>query len=154
MKRVIVSAVAVGLVCGAALLAQGFNLRTGSWSFTMTIKGMAMDGLPPDVRAQLEKELSKPQTFTSCITAEDLKNMNLGKTDDSDGEKCKTTSSKITGTAADITRQCTGDEAGTETSHFEAPTPQTLTGIVTKKTAQGTSTMNLTGKWVAAKCSE
>ena len=154
MKRRIVSAtLAAGIVSSAIVFAQGFALRTGAWSFTMTMQGgMAMEGVPPAVRAQIEAEMNKPQTFTSCVTAEDLKNLNLGRSPDSDDEDCKTVSSKVTATSADITRQCTGDEPSTETSHFEAATPQTLKGTVTKKGAQGTMTMNLTGKWTGPKC--
>jgi hypothetical protein len=146
--------VTAGLALGASLMAQSFNLRTGSWSFTMTVQGASMEGLPPEARAQLEKELSKPQTFTGCITAEDLKNLRLGKVEDGDEEDCKTVSAKSTATTADIVRQCTGDEPGTETSHFEAATPQTLKAVVSKKGPQGTMTMNMSGKWVGAKCAE
>jgi hypothetical protein len=154
MERRLALALAIGLVSGVGLIAQAFGVRTGSWSFTITMQGMTMEGVPPDVRAQIEKEMSKPQVFTGCVTAEDLKNMTLGKTDDSDDEKCKTVSSKITATVADVTRQCAGDEPRTETSHFEAATPQALKGTVAIKNAQGTMTMNLSGKWIAAKCAE
>jgi hypothetical protein len=158
MRRPIVSvsvALVASLAAGIGVLAQGFGLRTGSWSFTMTAQGsMPMEGVPPAVRAQIEAELGKPQTFTTCVTAEDLKNLNLGKTPDSDDEDCKTVSAKVTPTVADITRQCSGDEPSTEISHFEAATPQTLKGTVTRKSAAGTMTMNMIGKWVGAKCAE
>lgn len=148
-------AIACGLMVSATLLAQGFGLKTGEWSMTMTVQGgMPMDGIPPAMRAQLEAEFKKPQVFTTCVTPEDLKNLNLGKKDDSDEEDCKVVSSKISGTAADITRTCMGDEPSTETSHFEAPTPQTMTGTVVKKTAKGTMTINLSGKFVGAKCTD
>ena len=151
MKRSTVAAASVAaLATGAVLLAQGFSLRTGSWSFTMTMQGMSLQGLPPDVQA----ELKKPQTFTSCVTAEDLKDLNIGRPPDSDDEDCKTISSKVTATVADLTRQCSGDNAGTETLHFDAATPQTLKGTIVKKTAAGTTTIALNGKWVGAKCVE
>ena len=149
------TAVAFCLAVSSTLLAQGFGLRPGQWSMTMTVKGgMPMEGIPPAMRAQLEAQLMKPQVFTTCVTPEDLKNLNLGKTDDADGEDCKVVSSKITAGAADITRTCTGDEPSTETSHFEALTPQTLKGTVTKKTAKGTTTMDIAGKFVAEKCTD
>jgi hypothetical protein len=151
MKRSIVAAASVAaLATGAGLLAQGFSLRTGSWSFTMTMQGTSLRALPPDVQA----ELKKPQTFTSCVTAEDLKNLNVGRPPDSDDEDCKTMSSKVTATVADLTRECSGDNAGTETQHFEAATPQTLTGTIVKKTAAGTTTIAMNGKWVGPKCAE
>jgi hypothetical protein len=151
MKRTIVAAASVAaLATGAGLLAQGFNLRTGSWSFTMTMQGMSVVGLPPDVQA----ELKKPQTFTSCVTPEDLKDLNVGKPPDRDDEDCKTVSSKVTATVADVTRQCSGDNAGTETLHFEAATPQAVKGTIVKKTAAGTTTVAISGKWVGLKCAE
>jgi len=143
------------VVAVVTILAQGFDLRTGAWSMTMTMEGaMPMDGLPPAARAAMEAEMKKPQVFTTCVTAEDLKNLNLGKNEDSDDEECSVVSLKASGKVADITRKCEGDEPSTETSHFEAPTPQTMRGTVAKKTAKGTMTVNLSGKWVAATCKE
>ena len=151
MKRTIVAAASVAaLAAGTGLLAQGFSLRTGSWSFTITMQGMSLAGLPPEVQA----ELKKPQTFTSCVTAEDLKNLSVGRPPDSDDEDCKTVSSKITATVADLTRECSGGNAGTETQHFEAATPQTLRGTIAKKTAAGTTTIAISGKWVGPMCTE
>jgi hypothetical protein len=144
-----------GLAIGTILYAQGFNARTGTWEFTVVIKGgMPMEGVPPAVAAQIQASLAKPQTSTSCLTAADLKNLNLGRMDDSDDEDCKILSAKVTPTVADITRECTGDDPYTETAHFEAPTPQTVRGDISRKTAKGTMTMTMTGKWVAAACME
>jgi hypothetical protein len=143
------------LAIGTTLMAQGFGLRTGSWSITMTAQGgMPMEGIPPAMRAQIEAEMKKPNTFTTCVTAEDLKNLKLGKTDDSDDEDCKAVNVKVSATVADFTKQCTGDEPSTETSHFEASSPTAFTGTVNKKTPKGTTTINLSGKWVSAKCAE
>jgi hypothetical protein len=148
-------AIAVCLGAGTTLLAQSFALRTGSWSLTMTIKSSTpMEGVPPEMRAQIEAQLSRPNTITTCITAEDLKNLRLGNQEEGDDRDCKTTSLKVTATTADITRQCAGDEPSTETSHFTAPTPTTLKGTVTTTTAEGTTTIDMTGKWMAAKCAE
>jgi hypothetical protein len=152
--HVCVLAATVALSAGI-LVAQGFNLRTGTWQFTITMKGaMPMEGIPPEVQAQIAAQLSKPQITTSCVTTEDLKQLNLGRTDDSDNEDCKLHASKITPTSADITRECTGDEAYTETAHFEAPTPQSLHANISRKTAEGTMSITMAGKWVAAQCKE
>lgn len=147
------------LLCGtamsASLLAQAFSVRTGTWQFTLNTKGgPPIEGVPPAVRAQLEAELRKPQVFSSCVTSEDIKQLNLGRTDDSDAEECKVLTSKIGPTTADITRQCTGDEAFTETVHFEATTPQTLRANISRKGAGGTTAITMSGKWVAAQCKE
>ena len=145
----------VGVLLGATLFAQGFSARTGTWEFNMTMGGaMPMDGVPAERRAQMEAELRKPRVFKSCVTADDLKSLTLGKSEDNDDEDCKVLTSRITPTTADVTRQCTGDEPYTETAHFEAPTPQSLTAHIARKRTAGTMTVTMTGKWVAAACKE
>jgi hypothetical protein len=155
-SRVWIAALAAGVSMGALLLAQGFNIRTGMWQFTITMKGaMGLEGLPPEVQAQIAAQMSKPQTTTSCVSAEDLKAFRLGRMDDNaDDEDCKLLSSKFTATTADITRECTGDDAYTETAHFEASSPQALTGNISRKTAKGPMNITMAGKWVAAACKE
>ena len=149
------ASVLLALALGGTLLAQGFNVRTGTWEFTMTIQGaLPMEGVPPAMRAQLEAELRKPKTYTSCVTAEDLKTLNLGKADDDNDSDCKTVSSKVTATTGDVVRQCTGDEARTDTVHYEASSPQTMKATVSSKRAKGTTTMAIAGKWVSAQCKD
>jgi hypothetical protein len=106
------------------------------------------------VRAQIEAEMRKPRVLTSCVTAEDIKSVNLGKMDDSDDEECKVLTSKVAPTSADITRECAGDQPRTETSHVEAPTPQSLRANISSKGAAGITTITMTGKWVAAQCKD
>lgn len=156
MKRPVwLAALTIGMGLTVTLFAQGFNMRTGAWEFNMTTSGaMPMDGVPPEMRAQIEAEMRKPRTFRSCVTAEDLKSLKLGKTDDSDDDDCKVVTSKITATAGDVVRQCAGDMPRTETAHYEAPTPQTVNANISTKSATGTMTMTIAGKWVGAKCSD
>lgn len=150
-----VAAVAAGLSMGALLFAQGFNVRTGTWQFTITMKGdMPLEGVPPEMQAQIRAQLAKPQVTTSCVTAEDLKQLRLGRSEDGDDENCKVVSSRLTATTADFTRECTGDEPYTETARFEAASPQALTGNVSRKTPRGTMSIVMAGKWVAAQCME
>ena len=152
--RVCLTVLFVGL-SASLLLAQGFGMRPGAWEYTMTMTGaLSLEGIPPAARAQIEAEMRKPQVFQGCVTAEDLKTLKLGKSSEDDDEDCKIVSSKMTTTAGDVVRQCSGDEPRTETAHYEAPTPQTLRATITVKTADGTSTVNMTGKWVAAQCRE
>lgn len=140
---------------GATLLAQSVNLRTGSWQYHMTVEGaIPMDGIPENMRASLEAEMRKPRDFTSCLTAEDLKNMSLGKTDDADEEDCTVTASRLTATGGDLTRECTGARPRTETMHIEATSPQVMRATIVTTRGQGTSTTTLTGKWLAAQCRE
>lgn len=147
-------ALAVGASLGTVLLAQGFNIRTGNWEITLVMQGgLPMDGVPPEVRAQIEAEFRKPQVFTSCVTAEDLRSVDFGRSAGSDDE-CRVVTSAITPTSADVTRECAGDEPRTETAHFEAPTPQSLRGNVSIKQASGTMTMAMTARWITAQCSD
>ena len=141
---------------GATLVAQSFDARTGTWEFTTSgMQGaLPLDGIPPAMRASLEAEMRKPQTFKGCVTAEDLKNLNVGKMDNDDDEECKVINSKITKTAGDITRQCAGSRPRTETSHFEASSPTALKVTTSSKTAAGVSTITITGKWLNARCTD
>jgi len=146
--------VMAGLFGSAALVAQGFNVRTGAWQMTVTIVGMPkMEGIPPAMRAQMEAEMRKPRTVTACITADDVKSLNLGKIDDDD-KNCKVVSSKITPTVGDVVRQCTGDEPRTETAHFETSSPQAMKATVASKSADDSQTVSLVGKWLSADCKE
>jgi hypothetical protein len=150
------AAVFVAVSVGVTVLAQGLNVRPGTWEFNMVMQGaIPLEGVPPAARAQLEAEMRKPHTYKSCMTPEDIKALKLGKPpDDSDDEDCKVVTSKMTGTSGDIVRQCTGDNPRTETAHFEAPTPQSLKANISSKAAAGTSTMAITGKWLSADCKE
>jgi hypothetical protein len=156
VPQIVLAALFALLVGATTLFAQSFDLRTGTWEFTMTVQGaIPMDGIPPAMRAQMEAEMRKPQTFKSCVTAEDVKDLRLGKkSDDDDDEDCKVVSSKMTRTTGDIVRECTGDEPQTETSHYEAATPQALKATIASKKPGGTMTMNVVGKWLAARCTE
>jgi hypothetical protein len=154
--RVWLFALVMAASAGTLLLAQGFNVRTGAWQYLLDMsKAMPTEGLPPEALAQLQAQFKKPQVAEGCITAEDLKQMRLGRMNDDDGEdSCKVLSAKTTATTADITRQCSGGEAYVETMHVDAPTPQTFKATITRKAGQRTTTMTMTAKWVAAKCKE
>jgi hypothetical protein len=77
-----------------------------------------------------------------------LKDLNLGRNDDDD---CKVASKKITGNAADIVTKC---DNGTQTSHFEALSRESVRGTVKMQGSDGTSEMTITGKWIGATCRE
>jgi hypothetical protein len=134
---------------GAVLSAQAFDLRLGQWEYTMNIKMSpeALAKLPPAARATLQQ----PQTSRSCLTAQDLKEMNLGVSDDDD---CKVTSKKITGTVADVTMSCTGDRPRTQTMHLEAVSRESIRATIKSTGGDGPSEVATVGKWVAAACKE
>ena len=135
----------------AVLSAQAFDLRLGEWEYTMSGMKMAPEALakmPPSARAAMEQMMKQPQTNRSCLTAEDLKNINLGK---SDQEDCMVTSKKITGNVADVAMKC---EDHTQTMHFEALSRESVRGIMKVTGGNGPSEVTITGKWVAAACKE
>ncbi len=111
-----------------------------------------MEALPPAQRAKIEEEMRKPHTETNCITADDLKDLNLGKMDDDDD--CKVVSKNVTRTTADFTRQCTGDTKRTDVAHIEAASRESLKMSVKSTGDQGTMTINLTGKWLGPTCKQ
>jgi hypothetical protein len=133
----------------AVLSAQAFDLRLGQWEYTITMKmpPEMLAKLPPAARAQIQQ----PQTNRSCLTAQDLKEMNLGGSDD---ENCKVTSKKITGTVGDVVMTCTGDRPRTQTMHFEAPSRESLRSTIKVTGGDGPSEVATVGKWVAAACKE
>lgn len=141
--RLLLAAFAAAAV--TVLSAQSFDLRLGQWEYSITMKMPAemLASLPPAARAQFER----PQTSRSCLTAQDLKDLNLGKND----EGCKVVSKKITGNAADIVMKC---DRGTQTLHYEALSPESMRGTLKMQGGEGPSEMAITGKWIAAACRE
>jgi hypothetical protein len=142
---------------GALTQTSSFDVRTGEWQMTVAgfdMPAAALEKLPPAARAQFQAEMSKPHMSSSCISAEDLKNLNIGKTGDDDDKDCKVTSRSVTHTTADFTRVCTGDEKRTDVMHIEAPTPTAFRANIKSTTPDGTITMTMTGKWVSATCKD
>ena len=157
IHRLLIGTVVLALSVTAGAVAQAtLDMRVGQWE--MTLNGMqmppaALEKLPPAARATVQAEMAKPHTSKSCITAQDLKDLNLGKMDDDDSS-CKVTSRNVTRTTADFTRECTGDEKRTDVMHIEAATPTTFKANVKSTTEDGTMTVAMTGKWIGAACKE
>jgi Protein of unknown function (DUF3617) len=156
MHRTLATILAGVAMLGATLVAQGFNVRTGTWEFTMTMQMSGpMPGVSPEMQRQIQAAMATPRTSRSCVSADDLKSLNLGKIDEDDDDECNTTSAKITPTTGDIVRECTGDEARTETAHFETTGPTNMTARISAKQANGsTSNITMTGRWIQARCTE
>ena len=143
----------LGLTAAASLAyAQSLDLRTGQWEFTMLMSGSVGDlaALPPEVRAQIESQFKQPQTYQTCLTEEDLRDMNLGEDED---ESCNVTSRKVTGKTIDIARVCDDGER-TETMHIEAPTNQSVTAKIAIVSERGLLNMTMNGKWLGATCED
>jgi hypothetical protein len=156
--RRLLASLALGFaIAAASAYAQSFDLRVGQWDFTMSgITGSLGDlsKLPPQARAQVEAQMRKGMNYKSCLTAQDLKDLNIGKPDEDDDEACTVTSRKVTVKTADITRQCTGERKRTETMHFEAASRESLKATINTVSAVGPATVTVTGKWIGATCTE
>lgn len=155
MTRIAFAVLVSSVVAVAATAAQasGLNVRTGQWAITtsgMTGTIPGMESLPPDVRAKAEAEMRAPHTDTSCITADDLNNLNLGKMDDD--SDCTVISKTVTRSVADVTRQCKGDSPRTDVMHVEATSPESIKASYKSTTGQGTMAVTFTGKWAGATC--
>lgn len=134
--------------------AQSFDVKVGQWLFTMTLSGSPGDlgTLPPAARAQVEAMLNKPMVYPSCLTAKDLRDLNIGQTDE-EGD-CTVTTRKSTATSADFVRTCKGDRPRTETFHVEALSREEIRANGTTKGQAGDSTIVLVGKWVGPSCKD
>ena len=136
------------------LSAQAFDLRLGQWEYTvsgMKLPPELLAQLPPAARAQAEQAMKQGGGGRSCLTAQDLKDLNLGKTDDED---CKVTSKKITGNVADVTIKCEGERPHTQSVRYEALSRESVRGTIKTTAGDGPSEMTVTGKWIAAACKE
>jgi Protein of unknown function (DUF3617) len=138
---------------GYAVHAQSFDLKTGQWEFTITGLSLDTSQLSPQMRAALEAGAKKPSSYKGCVTAENLRDLNLGKMDDGD-ETCKVTSKKISGSAADLTRECTGDDKSTQTIHYEAISRESLRGTMKSVSDLGPVAVTISGKWIGPTCKE
>jgi hypothetical protein len=144
---------ALALTVGFAVHAQSFDLKTGQWEFTITQMSLDASQLSPQMRAALEAGAKKPSSYKGCVTAEDLKDLSLGKVEDGD-DMCKVTSKKISGTTADLTRECTGDDKSTQTLHYEAISRESLRGTMKSVSDIGPVTVAISGKWIGPTCKE
>jgi hypothetical protein len=62
-------------------------VKPGRWEGSMTMHDMQLSGLPPEVQKQVTARMSEPHPFTSCVTAEDVRN-NRGFFTGAQGNTC------------------------------------------------------------------
>jgi Protein of unknown function (DUF3617) len=151
IRRLAIAVGSAAFAIATVVFAQTLQLRTGEWDFTMTGLSSALGAanLTPQARARLEQ----PQRYKSCITQEDLAELNLGPAEDED-EDCQVTSHKVSGKTADITRTCHGDQERTQQMHIEATSNETLHATIEMTSARGTARLALDGKWISAMCTD
>lgn len=146
---------ALALGTATALMAQGLDMKTGQWRWTVTMTGAPPtmpSSVPPDVAAKILAETRKPHTIEGCVTADDLKNLRLGRPDDED--ECTVTSRKVSGPTADFVRTCSGDDPRTETVHMELASRESVRVTVTRSGGKGPSGMTMAGTWIGVACKD
>ena len=155
------------------------NLKTGEWEYSVTMQmpGMPQPSagqvpqippeqlakLPPDQRAKVEAALKqagnmaagKPMVSKNCVKKEDLTNFNPGGM----SKSCKITVTSSSATRFEAKVDCDGpDNKSTGTIVAEALSPESMKfNVVSKGTNSGqpvNMTVNGTGKWLSAACTD
>jgi Protein of unknown function (DUF3617) len=142
------------VLVAAYAYAQTLELRTGQWAFTMSgVTGYLgnTSELPAEERAQIEEQMRQPHDYESCLTDEDLQELNFGESDDDD---CEVTARNTTANSADVTRECSGEDARTETIHIEAASPESMKVTIKSVMTKGTANVTISGKWIGTTCKE
>jgi hypothetical protein len=166
--------VAVGWLAVAARIhaqALPFNVRLGLWEVTSTSHSAGvpmpdLSALPPEQRARAEAAMekggmgSKPSTHVQkfCLTKEKLEKDLFQEKEMNDS--CKRTTNARTASLVDLTFECTGKQQGSGHIHYEAVTPESVTGTMTMKIVMPQSTApmsinsNMSAKWIGDSCGD
>ncbi len=149
--------------------AERLNVKTGLWEITASTQmgGMPplpkemLDKLTPEQRAQIESSIKSsqggaPHTETSreCITERDLdKPFDAGNRDECTHEVVRSTR-----TSQEFKLTCKGEYKGSGTFKINAPTPETMTGVLDIAVGNGSDKMtvkaDMKGRWLGPDCGE
>ena len=165
--------VAAGLASAACLLtsaaqsADKLNIKTGLWEITSStqmsgtpqLPKSVTDGMTPQQLAKLQADMkaastdAKKNVDRSCITKKDVENPFHGAS-----ENCKQSIVQTTRTTQEVRLVCDGKTKGTGLIRINAPTPESMTGVMDMQMGDGKDTLNikanLTGRWIGADCGE
>jgi hypothetical protein len=166
--------VAAGLASAACLLASStalsaekLNIKPGLWEITSStqmsgtpqLPKSVTDGMTPQQLAQLQADMkaaskdAKKNVDRSCITKKDVENPFHGASAD-----CKQSIVQTTRTTQEVRLVCDGKTKGTGLIRINAPTPESMNGVMDMKMGDGSDTLNLkanlTGRWIGADCGE
>ena len=150
--------------------AATLNLKPGLWEMTWSGQTSGAPPIPPDVLAQMPPErrakleaamaananrTSAPHANKQYITEKGLQrglNVEENKTESS----CQRTVVSNTASFMDMRQDCSGRQKTSGTFHFEAASPETMTGTINMTITDGVRTMTVkrvvNGKWLAADC--
>lgn len=73
----------------AATGGAGVTIEPGRWEGAVTIHDMDIPGMPPQVKAQMKKQMGGAKSFAHCVTAEDVKQQKALFTGEGNDEACK-----------------------------------------------------------------
>ena len=148
--------------------AESFSAKTGTWEMTHTtlstgtlIPPDVLAQMPPDRRNRFEESMKarsgKPRTFSTkeCITKEDLDQNRMIKDneDEEDGVQCTTTVALKSAGKLIMDRTCPAPRSSKSHITFEAPTPETITGIIDiTRPGSGKVHVDIKGRWLSASC--
>lgn len=151
----------------AVSAAEPLNVKTGQWEITTLTQTQGTPPIPEDVlakmpaeqRAKLEamfgnREGAPPKAHksTECVTKEDLAKPFHASED----ENCQTTILKSTSTTQDIAVSCKGEHVSSGKMHIEAPTPESMKGLLDIALQGGKSPMQIktqiSGRWLGPTC--
>jgi Protein of unknown function (DUF3617) len=162
--------VAAGLffVTGTANAETPLAVNPGLWEIVSQrdASGMpqippeALEGLPPEKRAQIEeamKKQTKPHVNKACLTEEQLqRGFTLG--DKESLKECKRTVLKSTSRVLDMRIECKGERTTVGDIHYEAVDPATMNATINMTMSDGQKTMTMKnvmhGKWLGADCGD
>lgn len=152
-----------------AVAADRLNVKTGLWEITASTEMAGMPPLPkeildkltPEQRAELEAKVKQsraegPHTDTSreCITDRDLDK----PFESANSEECTQEVVRTTRTSQEFKLTCTGEYKGEGTFKINAPTPETMTGLLDLSVGEGSSKMtvkaDMKGRWLGPDCGE
>jgi len=150
--------------------AAALNLKPGLWEMTWSGQTTGAPPIPADVLAQMTPErrakfeaaiaanatrTSTPQARKQCITEKSLQR-GLNVDENKSESSCQRTLVSNTASVMDMRQECTGREKSSGTFHFEAASPETVTGTINMTTTDGVHTMTVKrlvhGKWLGADC--
>jgi hypothetical protein len=159
------SLLVVAIVCCPLMASaqEKLNVKTGLWEITASTE---MDGMPPmpkevldkltpEQRAGIEASMgSHTETSRECITERDLNE----PFDSGNPDECKHDIVRSTRTMQEFKLTCTGEYKGSGTFKIQAPTPETMTGMVDVAIGQGETKMtikaDMKGRWLGPECGE
>ncbi len=169
--RILPLVLTASVLCAAAAQAAAIslNVKLGLWEVTSTgttsgappVPAAALASLSPAQKAKIQAAMAaamasanKPHTYKSCVTAESIQR---GLNPDPQlANGCTQTVVSSSPTDMEVRIVCTGRHQMSGTVHFQASSPEAMSGTVDMALTEGGKVMKvsrqITSKWVSADC--